>query len=182
MDGRARLPRFARIAARGDDPVRAVRRAEGLHAPHLLPASLRREERLARDGVARRGFRCARFRFVEPSEPADASDAAGRSAAASAPRASNERDGAGEPPARRPLFDAPAERDDLKRISGIGPVMERHLNELGVVSFAQLAAFDEADVARVDAALTEFRGRIVRDDWVGQARVIVAERKGGGTA
>ena len=116
------------------------------------------------------------------SEPADASDAAGRSGAASAPRASNERDGAGEPPARRPLFDAPAERDDLKRISGIGPVMERHLNELGVVSFAQLAAFDEADVARVDAALTEFRGRIVRDDWVGQARVIVAERKGGGTA
>ena len=71
---------------------------------------------------------------------------------------------------RRPLFDAPAERDDLKRISGIGPVMERHLNELGVVSFAQLASFDDDDIARVDAALTDFRGRIVRDDWVGQAR------------
>ena len=103
-------------------------------------------------------------------EGADASstDAPARSAASGA-------DGTDERGERqRPLFDAPTERDDLKRISGIGPVMERHLNALGVVSFAQLAAFSEEDVARVDAALEDFHGRIVRDNWVGQARAIVA--------
>jgi len=74
---------------------------------------------------------------------------------------------------RQPLFVAPAERDDLKRISGIGPVMEDLLNELGVVSFSQLASFDQGDIARIDEALTDFPGRAERDDWVGQAKVLV---------
>lgn len=68
-----------------------------------------------------------------------------------------------------PLFEAPAgEPDDLKKISGVGPVLEKKLHELGVTKFEQIAAFSQTDIARVDDRLN-FKGRIERDDWIGQA-------------
>ena len=63
--------------------------------------------------------------------------------------------------------------DDLKLISGIGPQMEQLLNSFGITSFAQLADLDKDGVATVDAALTDFPGRIERDEWVPQARGLV---------
>ncbi|MEM1288720.1 MAG: 50S ribosomal protein L21 [Pseudomonadota bacterium] len=67
------------------------------------------------------------------------------------------------------LFAAPAgERDDLKKISGVGPVLEKKLNGLGITTFAQVAAFTPEDIARVDDALS-FKGRIERDNWLEQA-------------
>lgn len=74
----------------------------------------------------------------------------------------------------------PAEgADDLKRISGVGPQLEGLLNQLGYYSFAQIAEWTPQNVAWVDQHLAGFRGRIERDDWVGQARMLL-ERKGGG--
>lgn len=64
--------------------------------------------------------------------------------------------------------------DDLKVIRGIGPRMEELLTTLGITSWEQLAGLDESGVARVDDALTEFPGRIERDQWVDQARELVA--------
>ncbi len=64
----------------------------------------------------------------------------------------------------------PEEQDDLKRIRGIGPVMERVLNGMGVTSFRQVAKFTAADVKRVQTAIDRFPDRIVRDDWMGGAR------------
>ncbi len=63
--------------------------------------------------------------------------------------------------------------DDLTRISGVGPVNERRLHDLGVFHFEQIAAWTEAEVAWVDEHLS-FRGRIGREDWVGQARKLTA--------
>jgi len=60
--------------------------------------------------------------------------------------------------------------DDLKEVNGIGPKMEGLLNDFGITSWEQLAAFTEAEVATVDAALEDFPGRIERDEWVQQAR------------
>ena len=71
---------------------------------------------------------------------------------------------------RTPLYVAPKERDNLKQIKGIGPVMEKVLNELGVTSFKQLAEFTQQDIEKVSAAIGAFPGRIERDDWVGKAR------------
>ncbi len=71
---------------------------------------------------------------------------------------------------RTPIFTAPKEKDDLKKIKGIGPVMETTLNELGISSFRQIAEFDANDIIRVTEALDAFPGRIERDDWVGGAR------------
>lgn len=61
--------------------------------------------------------------------------------------------------------------DDLKRISGIGPKLEQVLNAKGIRRFADVAAWSEADVARLDDELG-FGGRIKRDDWVGQAKAL----------
>lgn len=64
--------------------------------------------------------------------------------------------------------------DDLKVIRGIGPRMEELLATLGITSWEQLAGLDESGVARVDDALMEFPGRIERDQWVDQARELIA--------
>jgi len=61
-------------------------------------------------------------------------------------------------------------RDDLKRIKGIGPSIERTLNGLGVCRFQQLAEMSEYDIDRVAQQLKGFRSRIYREDWIGQAR------------
>ena len=64
------------------------------------------------------------------------------------------------------------EPDDLKLIVGVGPVLERMLHSLGVATFRQIAHWTERDVAEFDAKLPEFPGRIVRDQWVTQARAL----------
>ncbi|NKK72407.1 5' DNA nuclease [Rhizobium leguminosarum bv. viciae] len=61
--------------------------------------------------------------------------------------------------------------DDLKLIAGIGPKLEQVLNSKGIRSFAEVAAWTEEDIARLDAELG-FNGRILRDDWTGQAKVL----------
>jgi len=80
-------------------------------------------------------------------------------------------DQAAEQPATEPtLFTPPAAPpDDLERIRGIGPVLRKRLNKLGITTFAQLAAFTDDDVKRLDDAL-DFRGRVVRENWVEQAK------------
>lgn len=77
----------------------------------------------------------------------------------------------GTPP---PALSSPeGEADDLKRISGIGPSIEKTLHELGIYHFRQIAQFTPDNVAWVDQRL-RFRGRIEREDWVGQASRLAA--------
>ena len=59
--------------------------------------------------------------------------------------------------------------DDLKALSGVGPALEKKLHEAGITSFAQIAAWTEADIAEVDEKLS-FKGRIQREGWVEQAK------------
>jgi len=68
------------------------------------------------------------------------------------------------------------EVDDLKKIVGIGKVFEHTLNELGIYSFKQLADFTVADIARVNAELKEFKGRMEQDDWIGQAKELYYQK------
>lgn len=60
--------------------------------------------------------------------------------------------------------------DDLKLIKGVGPVIEKTLNDLGIYRFNQIAEMSELDIDRVAQQLKGFRSRIYREDWVGQAR------------
>ncbi len=76
------------------------------------------------------------------------------------------------------MMDAPegGQADDLKKISGVGPKLEQTLNELGIWHFHQVAKLTKTDIAWVDERL-RFKGRIERDDWVGQAKEL-AKAKG----
>ncbi len=68
------------------------------------------------------------------------------------------------------------EPDDLKQISGVGPVLEKKLHGLGITKFAQVAAFTADDIAKVDDALS-FKGRIERDNWLEQAAELAKAAK-----
>lgn len=63
--------------------------------------------------------------------------------------------------------------DDIKLIGGVGPALEKKLNAAGITSLTQIAAWKKADVAKFDEEL-EFHGRIERDEWVTQAKDLVA--------
>ena len=69
--------------------------------------------------------------------------------------------------------------DDLKQIKGVGPKLEQLCHELGFYHFDQVAAWTAQEVAWVDANLKGFKGRVSRDNWVEQAKVLAA---GGTTA
>lgn len=65
------------------------------------------------------------------------------------------------------------ERDDLKLINGIGPVIEKKLNELGICTFQQLSRLNADDIEKINEALAIFPGRIERDNWQGQATAML---------
>lgn len=67
-----------------------------------------------------------------------------------------------------------ADDDDLTRIKGVGPKLVAQLGELGITRFAQIAAWDDAEIDRIDIQLGRFQGRIRRDNWVDQARLLMA--------
>lgn len=62
------------------------------------------------------------------------------------------------------------ETDDLKKIKGVGPAIEKTLRRLGIHRFNQIAEMSEYDIDRVAQQLKGFRSRIYREDWIGQAR------------
>ncbi|MEM8633308.1 MAG: NADH-quinone oxidoreductase subunit NuoE [Pseudomonadota bacterium] len=62
--------------------------------------------------------------------------------------------------------------DDLKLIRGVGPKLETLLNGLGFYHFDQVAKWTEAEVTWVDQNLEGFKGRVTRDDWVAQAKLL----------
>ncbi len=63
--------------------------------------------------------------------------------------------------------------DDLKKLKGVGPKLEGTLHELGFFHFDQIASWGPAEVAWVDSRL-KFKGRIERDGWIEQARVLAS--------
>jgi predicted flap endonuclease-1-like 5' DNA nuclease/peptidoglycan hydrolase CwlO-like protein len=61
-------------------------------------------------------------------------------------------------------------RDNLKAIKGVGPAIEKTLNEMGIFRYRQIADMSEYDIDRIAKRLKGFRSRIYREDWIGQAR------------
>ena len=69
--------------------------------------------------------------------------------------------------------DAEGPHDDLKRIRGIGVLIEKRLNALGVGRYDQIANWTSGDIDRISRSL-EFKGRIERENWVEQARILAS--------
>lgn len=68
--------------------------------------------------------------------------------------------------------------DDLKMIKGVGPVLEKALHASGVFHFDQVAAWKKADATWFDDNVKGANGRVIRDEWVSQAKILA---KGGTT-
>lgn len=71
------------------------------------------------------------------------------------------------------------EGDDLTRIKGLGPKLAEQLHALGITRFAQIAAWDDGEIDRIDAQLGRFQGRIRRDAWTEQAQFLAAQDTAG---
>lgn len=61
--------------------------------------------------------------------------------------------------------------DDLKKIAGVGPRLEKVLHERGIATFANLAGLSKAALKKMDTELG-LEGRVIKDDWAGQARAL----------
>ncbi|MBA3753798.1 MAG: hypothetical protein H0X01_06630 [Nitrospira sp.] len=64
----------------------------------------------------------------------------------------------------------PHQKDDLKQIHGIGPVMERVLNRVGMFTFRQIAEWKDPDVEHMASELNTFPDRIRHDNWIAGAK------------
>jgi len=99
-----------------------------------------------------------------PGKPTRSAPGHGASAAGIAPLPADEPGGGGTR-----LFEEPAGApDDLKLISGVGPVLEKRLNALGLTTYAQVAKLTPEQIAAVEGQLN-FKGRVTRDRWLEQA-------------
>lgn len=76
--------------------------------------------------------------------------------------------------AAKPAAKLSAGPDELIKIKGIGPKLDKQFKELGITSFAQIAAWTDADIDRIDPQLGTFSGRIRRDAFVEQAKLLAA--------
>ncbi|NIZ09925.1 50S ribosomal protein L21 [Pseudooceanicola sp. HF7] len=100
---------------------------------------------------------------------ADGADKTGVKAALGAGSAPAAAKAAPAPKAKAKAAPAAAEgSDDLKKLSGVGPAMEKKLVAAGITSYAQVAAWTEEDIARIDEELS-LKGKIEKEGWVAQA-------------
>ena len=117
---------------------------------------------------------------VAPKPAAKAKSAARKApagAAASRPAAKPAAPpGAGKKP-RTMKAPRKAGADDLKMIRGVGPKLEKLLHRLGFFHFDQIAKWSADEVAWVDENLEGFKGRVSRDGWVGQAKLLAAGKE-----
>jgi small subunit ribosomal protein S2 len=140
------VPEEPQLAAAGEEPAEEVR-------PEAGPVT--GMEAADRDTPA-----VAEARAADPEPEADR-----QKAMTPPPEAVDD-----DTPEPEPSSEAPAgPGDDLKQLPGVGPVLERRLNQLGVTRFSQIAELTEEDTARLEEALGA-KGRIERDEWVAKAR------------
>ncbi|MBK7871065.1 MAG: DUF1049 domain-containing protein [Saprospiraceae bacterium] len=76
-----------------------------------------------------------------------------------------------------PLLQQSHERDDLTKIEGISPFLEKKLNESGIFTYEQISQWDSADINRIVQAIGYLPGRIEKEDWIGQAIKLQQKQK-----
>jgi len=107
---------------------------------------------------------------VEPASKAKTAKPAAAKATEAKPAAAK----ATEAKPAAPKAGKAAAGGDLKKLSGVGPALEKKLIAAGVTSLEQVAAWTEADVSKIDEELS-FKGRIEREGWIAQAKELTAK-------
>ncbi len=174
-DGRAQYNASAALATELGD---TVKRIDGTEVPLLTPWKPEAAQAaLARSAEASKSTETAK---AAPKTPAPAAKPAEKApkpsetmVAEKAPASSTDDADVGTKPA---VLEAPIDgkADDLKQIKGVGPKLENLCNSLGFYHFDQIAAWTEDEVAWVDVNLKGFKGRVSRDNWVEQAKILAS--------
>ncbi len=148
-----------------------IKRIDGTEVPILTPW-------IGKDGVV-----AGRAAEGQPPKPAPTpkpavkqAEEAKKAEKPKAKKAEKAETKAEKPKAKKPATKkAPAAggSDDLKQLKGVGPALEKKLHDNGVTTFAQIAAWNAEDIADMDDKLS-FKGRIERDGWVDQAKLLAA--------
>lgn len=131
-----------------------VKRIDGTEVPILTPWLKGRDKPVAKAEVAEKPAaksEAPKAKSAKKAEPAQAAEG-DKPAGLDAPRA--------------------GKADNLKEIKGVGPKLEALLNSMGYYHFDQIAAWTDAQVAWADQNLVGFKGRVSRDAWVDQAKVL----------
>ena len=106
---------------------------------------------------------------AKPAKKAEAKPAAKKAETKAEPKKAAPKKEAPKKEAPKKAAKADKGADDLKELSGVGPALEKKLHAAGVTTFAQIAAWTDADVAAMDEKLS-FKGRIEREGWIAQAK------------
>jgi predicted flap endonuclease-1-like 5' DNA nuclease len=152
------------VAAAEELPAEDVAPAEGLPAEYVAPAEEPAPAEAKQPDVAEAPVDGVLLDGAGATTPAAASSAAAPSD-----------DTSGEGPFVPPPT---AEHDDLRRIRGIGPTMERLLNEQGIMTFRQLAVLSDDGIEELQRHLPGVTGRIRRGQWIQQARDLHVQTHG----
>lgn len=150
---------------KGDKVIHFVRRRRKHSSKrtkgHRQQLTLLRVTEILENGAAKSGVKIAiGAGSVPTSAAAEAKPAAPKKAAAKA--------------APKPAAVEATAADDLKKLSGVGPALEKKLIAAGVTTFAQIAGWTAAEIAEFDEKLS-FKGRIEREGWVEQARELAGK-------
>jgi len=146
-----------------------IKRIDGTEVPILTPW-------IGKDGVV--AGRAAEGQPPKPAptpkpavKQAEEAKKAEKSKAKKAEKVEAEKPKAKKPAAKK--ASAAGGADDLKQLKGVGPALEKKLHDNGVTTFVQIAAWNAEDIADMDDKLS-FKGRIERDGWVDQAKLLAA--------
>ena len=75
---------------------------------------------------------------------------------------------------RKKIMTDGAQKDDLTQIGGVGPFIQQQLYDAGIYSYEQISQFEKAQIENITRQIGYFPGRIEKDDWVGQAKNLMA--------
>ena len=135
---------------------------------HRQQLTLLRITEILASGAGKSGVKAALGAGSAPAATA-APKAAKAPAKAAAKAATAKAAPAKAAPAKAAAPAADKAADDLKKLSGVGPALEKKLVAGGVTSFAQIAGWSPEDVASVDAELA-LKGKIEKEGWIAQAK------------
>ncbi|WP_422050951.1 NADH-quinone oxidoreductase subunit NuoE [Shimia sp.] len=137
----------------------SIKRIDGTEVPILTPW-------VGKDGVV-----AGRAAEGQPPKPAPTPKPAAKQAE-EAKKADQKAEKKASKPKAKAKKPAKADAaDDLKQLKGVGPALEKKLHDAGVTTFAQIAGWSADDIAEMDDKLS-FKGRIDRDGWVEQAKLL----------
>lgn len=77
-------------------------------------------------------------------------------------------------PAKKAAPKKAASNDDLTELSGVGPALAKKLNEAGITSFAQIAAWTDADVDALNETVSGVKAKAEKGDWINAAKALAS--------